>query len=136
MSATQAKIIEQLYAAYGGTSGVNQNGSDGLALHATVDLAALQVAIWEELGNGSLGYTLTVSGNGTVTTDAGSYLAYVQAHTGTLAETPLQALESDSTQNYIVPVPEPSTLIAGVLLLLPVGASTLRILGKKPGTGA
>ena len=30
-----------------------------------------------------------------------------------------------------VPVPEPSTIIAGVLLLLPFGASTLRILRKR-----
>jgi hypothetical protein len=135
MSATQAKIIEQLWAAYGGTSGKNQNASDGLlTLGATVDLAALQVAIWEEMGNGSLGYTLTVSGNSTVTTDAHSYLTYVLDNTATLPETPLSALDSGTTQNYIVPaVPEPTTMLAGVLLLLPFGASTLRIVRKNRG---
>jgi hypothetical protein len=34
-------------------------------------------------------------------------------------------------QLVIVPVPEPTTVIAGVLLLLPFGASTLKILRKK-----
>ena len=31
----------------------------------------------------------------------------------------------------VTPVPEPTTLIAGALLLLPFGASTLRILRKR-----
>jgi len=34
------------------------------------------------------------------------------------------------TGDVFVPVPEPSTLVAGALLLLPFGASTLRILRK------
>jgi hypothetical protein len=130
MTGTQATILEQLWAAYGGTSGVNQNAGDGLALHGTVDLAALQVAIWEELGNNTIGYNLTVSDNSTVTSDASTYLNYVLNNTGTLAETPLLALKSGSTQNYLVPVPEPTTLIAGAMLLLPFGASTLRTLRR------
>jgi hypothetical protein len=130
MTGTQAKVVEQLWAAYGGTSGKNVNASDGLAAGATVDLPALQVAIWEELGNGTLGYTLTVSGNNTVTGDATKYLDYVTANTATLPETPLMALVSGSTQNYIVPVPEPTTMISGALLLLPFAASTLRVLRK------
>ena len=32
---------------------------------------------------------------------------------------------------YLAPVPEPTTMIAGALLLLPFGASTLRILRKR-----
>jgi hypothetical protein len=32
---------------------------------------------------------------------------------------------------YVAPVPEASTLIAGALLLLPLGASTLRILRRR-----
>jgi hypothetical protein len=35
------------------------------------------------------------------------------------------------TYNFISDVPEPSTVVAGMLLLLPFGASTLRILRKR-----
>jgi hypothetical protein len=34
-------------------------------------------------------------------------------------------------QHAAAPVPEPTTLIAGALLLLPFGASTLRILRRR-----
>ena len=34
----------------------------------------------------------------------------------------------------VTPVPEPTTMIAGALLLLPFGASTLRMLRKKTHT--
>jgi hypothetical protein len=37
---------------------------------------------------------------------------------------------ADNTQGFVV-VPEPTTLVAGALLLLPFGASTLRIVRKK-----
>ena len=33
-------------------------------------------------------------------------------------------------QHAVAPVPEPTTMIAGALLLLPFGASTLRMLRK------
>ena len=34
------------------------------------------------------------------------------------------------SQIQLVPIPEPTTMIAGALLLLPFGASTLRMLRK------
>jgi hypothetical protein len=50
--------------------------------------------------------------------------------------TPLPTTEQNTqdaynTQGDWVPVPEPSTLISGAMLLLPFGASTLRILRRK-----
>jgi len=35
------------------------------------------------------------------------------------------------SQGQSIPVPEPSTIFAGALMLLPFGASTLRILRKQ-----
>ena len=114
MGATAAINIEKLWAAYTSPS------------LSSVNAAALQVAIWEvvALGNGS--YTLTVSGNSAVTTEAGIMIG---ALPGLTAEADLIAL-TDSGQGYVVAVPEPATMIAGALLLLPFGASTLRILRR------
>jgi hypothetical protein len=119
MSAGQATAIAKLWAAYYSPSLNSQ------------DAAALQTAIWESLGNGTLGYTVTVSGNDAVTAEAANELASLP---GLSAQAQLQALVSPSGQNYVVAsgqnslavVPEPTTMIAGALLLLPFGASTLR----------
>jgi hypothetical protein len=116
MGSDHAIAIEKLWAAYYSPS---MNAQDA---------AALQVAIWESLGNNTLGYTVTVSGNDPVTAEAANMLASLSGLTG-LAD--LRGLVSPSGQNYVVPVPEPTTMIAGALLLLPFGASTLRILRKK-----
>jgi len=121
MGAQAATDIEKLWAAYYSPS------------MTSVQAAALQVAIWEDEANNSgpgidtAGkYTLTVSGNGLVTTAAGNMLA---ALPGLTTEANLIALV-DSGQGYVVAVPEPTTVIAGALLLLPLGASTLRILRR------
>jgi hypothetical protein len=108
--------IEKLWAAYYAPVMSNQ------------DAAALQVAIWLSLGDNTLGYTVAASGNAAVTTEAAAMLA---ALPGLTAQADLIALVSPSGQNYIVAVPEPTTMIAGALLLLPFGASTLRILRKR-----
>jgi hypothetical protein len=48
------------------------------------------------------------------------------------ARSPLVNVDGVTTTS-ITPVPEPTTLIAGALTLLPFGASTLRILRKRSG---
>ena len=116
MGSDHAIAIEKLWAAYYSPSMNAQNA------------AALQVAIWESLGNNTLGYTVTLSGNDPVTAEAATMLASITGLTG-LAD--LRGLVSPTGQNYVVPVPEPTTMIAGALLLLPFGASTLRILRKR-----
>jgi len=117
MGATVATDIEKLWAAYFPSASADMSG---------LNAAALQVAIWEDIAT-SVGTSLTVSGNVPVTTEAASMLASLP---GLNLEAGLQGLASPTTQNYVVPVPEPTTMIAGALLLLPFGASTLRILRK------
>ena len=95
--------------------------------------AALQVAIWEVegggqlLGNGNPGYTVTASGNDSVTTETASMLASLS---GLTAEADLEAIVSPDGQSYVVAVPEVSTVIAGALLLLPFAACTFKIVRK------
>jgi|ERR1035438_5285136 hypothetical protein len=118
MGPTVATDIEKLWAAYFPSASADVSGQTA---------AALQVAIWEDIA-AYVGTPLTVSGNDPVTTQAALMLASLPSlH----AEAGLQGLVSPTTQNYVVPVPEPTTMIAGALLLLPFGASTLRILRKK-----
>jgi hypothetical protein len=115
MGAAAAINIEKLWAAYASPS------------LSSVDAAALQVAIWEEVALGNGTYTLAVSGNSAVTTEATTML---DSLSGLTAQANLIAL-TDSGQAYVVAaVPEATTLIAGALLLLPFGASTLRILRR------
>jgi hypothetical protein len=54
----------------------------------------------------------------------------VETYTASSAQGGLDTIDSyvSYTPN---PVPEPTTMIAGALLLLPFGASTLRILRKR-----
>lgn len=115
MGATAAANIEKLWAAY---------YTD--ASSSSVKAAALQVAIWEVVAAGTGTYTLTVSGNSDVTSQATTYYNSLGSLT---AQADLVAL-TDNGQAYVVPVPEARSLIAGALLLLPLGASTLRILRK------
>jgi len=98
-----------------------------LAASSSVDAAALQVAIWEEVALGNGTYTLTVSGNSAVTTEATTMLG----SPGTATTGLIAVVDTQTTgQAYSFPVPEPSTMISGALLLLPFGASTLRILRR------
>jgi hypothetical protein len=94
MGSTYAANIEKLWAAY---YSPNLNAQDA---------AALQVAIWETLGNGPLGYTVTVTGNDPVTAEAAGMLANLP---GLTAQADLMAVVSESGQNYVIPVPEPTT---------------------------
>ena len=126
MGATPAIDIEKLWAAYY-TSALTDNSG--------VTAAALQVAIWEiegggqALGNGNPGYTVTESDGAGVSTLAATMLTALN-HNSLNSEADLIGLVSPDGQSYVVAVPEPATIISGVLMLLPFGASTLRILRK------
>jgi hypothetical protein len=121
MGTAAAIDIEKLWAAY---------YTSALSDSSGVTAAALQVAIWEDIANKVSGYSLTVSGNNAVTSEATTMLANLGNLT---AQADLEALvlSQSSGQGYVVAVPEPATMIAGALLLLPFGASTLRILRRK-----
>jgi len=104
MGSTAATDIEKLWARYYSPSMGSQ------------DAAALQVAIWEDMainsgGNNGGNYTLTVSGNDPVTSEASTMLDSLPDLT---AEANLIALTDDG-QGYVVTVPEPTT--AGCFLL-------------------
>ena len=70
---------------------------------------------------------------------ANAYISGVSVGVGSSAGINYHAFADDvtlafgansTTYNFEVPVPEPTTMIAGALLLLPFGASTLRMLRK------
>lgn len=121
MGTTTAISIEKLWAAY--YSAAQSDGSG-------VTAAALQVAIWETEGNGQLlgnntdGYTVAASGNTAVTDEVNTMLANLPNLT---QRADLIAIVSPDAQSYVIAVPEASTVMAGLLLLLPLGASTFRI---------
>jgi hypothetical protein len=133
MTSTEATDIKKLWAAYYSE-----------AVNNPVTAAALQVAIWETLGNGQLlgngspGYTVTVGGNSAVTVAADGMIAALYGPNALTAEANVNALVSPDGQGYAADpvdlppsvVPEPTTIISGVLMLLPFGASTLRILRR------
>jgi len=106
MSSTAATDIEKLWAAYYPDASVNNQYA-----------AALQVAIWEDIAANVGTYSVTVSGNDPVTTEATAMLDSLSSLT---AQADLQGLVSPTGQNYVVPadlaaIPEPTT--AGCFLL-------------------
>ena len=105
MGSLAATDIKKLWAAYYPAASVNNQ-----------DAAALQVAIWEDVAAKVGTYTITVSGNDPVTTEAATMLGSLGSLT---AQADLQGLVSPDGQNYVVPfiapVPEPTT--AGCFLL-------------------
>lgn len=110
--------------------------------------AALQLAVWEALydsGTGSPGLSLTsgrftaTSADSTTLTLANAMLAGLSANPHyvgfTLYPDPTVPSDQDpypaqSVFYNVTPVPEPTTMIAGALLLLPFGMSTLRVLRR------
>jgi hypothetical protein len=124
MGAATAIDIEKLWAKYYTAAQADSSG---------VTAAALQVAIWkvegggQPLGNGNPGYTVTESDSAGVSTLVATMLT---ALPGLTAEADLVAIVSPDGQSYVVAVPEATTMVAGALLLLPFGASTLRILRR------
>jgi hypothetical protein len=121
MGASHAVDIEKLWAAYYGAAQSDMSG---------ITAAALQVAIWENLGDGSLGYLVNSSDYGSYVGVSAGATAMLASLSGLTAEANLVAVVSPTGQNYVVSVPESATLVAGALLLLPFGASTLRSLRK------
>ena len=124
MGAATAISIEKLWAQYYASAQADNTG---------VTAAALQLAIWEvegsgqNLGNGNPGYTVSSSGPASVTSLTTTML---EALPGLSTEADLLAIVSPDGQSYVIAVPETSTMIAGALLLLPLGASAVRILRK------
>jgi hypothetical protein len=116
-------------------------------------MAGLQLAVWEALYDTTSSGKVTVNGSSRFQVLAGGDAAAIA-----LANTYLAALNGQSQvgnfnyggyllypsppgtqgnsdgeppQELFVAVPEPTTLIAGALLLLPCGAGTIRVLRKK-----
>ena len=120
--------------------------SSGTAAQGT----GLALAIYEALYD-STGYGTTAAGNGNFWLTSplsgsiyNAYTAYLGALNGASSVANvtanqgsgniLRSTESGAGQDMIwnvTPVPEPTTMIAGALLLLPFGASTLRVLRKR-----
>lgn len=131
MTAAQAVDIEELWAAY-------YTSAKGSAL----DAAALQVAIWETLGNGQPtgnglpGYTVSDGAalgdhpDATTISVFNQAQIYLNALPSLAATADLEAIVSPTGQSYVIAVPEPTTILAGALLALPFGASLLRILRR------
>jgi len=94
MGSAAATDIEKLWAAYYSPSMNSQ------------DAAALQVAIWMDIAAQVGTYTITVSDNGPVTTGAATMLDSLSSLT---SQADLQGLVSLNGQNFVVPVPEPTT---------------------------
>jgi len=113
----------------------------------TTEMAALQLAVWAALYN--------TSANGATTLDGSRFKVTGGSDTGAITDAALWLSEVNPNDKYVgylliptpetqyslpaqemfynvTPVPEASTLIAGALLLLPFGASTLRVLRKHP----
>ena len=112
--------------------------------------AALQLAVWKVLyDTGDGNYDTFTAGNfkASNSSDAAAITlatqwvdaaaAQSQQYVGfilqpTVSQTDLTPTTAVQEMLYnITPVPEPATIIAGALLLLPFGASTLRILRRK-----
>jgi hypothetical protein len=108
------------------TSGLNLNGDNGVNPGGTtyIDSVGLLFDSTGNVGNqGSYaGDVLNLWGNG-----PGSYTLY-----GAGPDFPFNGIEANGNVTMsLAPVPEPTTIIAGVSMLLPFGASALRSLRKK-----
>jgi hypothetical protein len=98
---------------------------------------ALQAAIWHVIYNGSAGYAMnhTVSLDTSVATsdevtDYNNMLGALGSNTGNAASFAWLTLNPDDQVQGLVAVPESTTILAGAMLLLPFGASTMRFLRK------
>jgi len=116
------------------------NGND------TIAKAALQLAVWDAIYNTDASGALTgtrFAFSGSAAALANTWLGELTHSTtytgGLLYPDPLNQGNPNGeppqellmrTQDF-APVPEPTTVLAGALLLLPFGASTLRILRKR-----
>ena len=117
--------------------------STGIGLTTTTEKAALQLAVWSALYNTALDGSVSgsrfsvTSGDAAAITMANNWLSGLTGnydYAGYLL-TPGQLTGLNPPQGLLiaVPVPEPTTVIAGLLLLLPLGASTIKIVRRKNG---
>jgi hypothetical protein len=110
MTSTQQTDIRKLFAAYFAPALADATGTTA---------SALQLAVWETLGDGSLVYTVTGNGPSSVTTLAATFIASIPSLT---AEADLTALVSPTLENYVVSGPIPSGTV-------PDGGTTAVLLG-------
>ncbi len=114
MGTTAAQKIQLLWGTYAASATTD-----------VVDAAALQIAIWKAIDEAMGGYSLTFTDGTPGAVDRADYmLANLNSTSANLMAI------TGVNQDFLVPVPEPTTMIAGALLLLPFGVSTLRILRK------
>jgi hypothetical protein len=115
---------------------------------SVAEKAALQLAVWETLYDTTAGSTAYALGSGRFKVNSGNAAA-VGIATTWLGEVDLNAsytgylLKPDPAQQYglfgqevfydVTPVPEPTTVIAGALLLLPLVATMSRSRRRRPG---
>jgi hypothetical protein len=126
MGAAAASTVEKLWANY--FTGAQADGTG-------FEAASLQVAIWQVVAQGQNVQTVSTLDDYFVSVSQATVMnraAQMIANPGSV-EADLVGILDSSRQNYVVPnpVPEPTTVIAGALLLLPFGMSTLRMLRKK-----
>ncbi len=98
---------------YQASGAINQN--------ATVNISGLS---YSGLNSDLLHLVAQGTGNGIAT------LAYTWTSSHSLSDLVCGPTYTDNYTGQLTPVPEPSTMAAGALLLLPFGASTLRVLRK------
>jgi len=120
----------------------------------TTQRAALQLAVWSALYNSTVGTIdldvtsgprFTASGgNASALALANSWLVNLTGNYGLAGDlfypvpstqhghVAQELLFASPPQTIVIPVPEASTIIAGLLLVVPFGASTLRILRRRP----
>ena len=119
--------------------------SSVLSSGTPTERSALQLAVWEALYDTTAGSTTYGLSDGRFQINSGNAAALALASTWLSAVDPNALyvgylLKPDPSQQYgtdgqeffynVSPVPEASTVIAGALLLLPLAASTVRILRK------
>jgi hypothetical protein len=145
-----AWLFSQFSAGSGGLLNYNFAGTGGTSGTRTADAGDLQKAIWflEDEVDGvrnhfiddaetALGYTHDAAGDAKLKLDSnGAFnviaLNMYSTSPGTTpgATTIIDGVTYYLKQDVLAVVPEPTTMIAGALLLLPFGASTLRALRK------
>jgi hypothetical protein len=116
MNTQGAELIQQLWGNY--FSGIST------AANKNLEAAALQVAIWQAVGIGNGGYTVTI-GNRTENLAVATRVSAMWSGLNPSKKTSLIALTNPTYQNFVV-VPEPATMIAGAFMLLPLGLSAIR----------
>ena len=116
----------------------------GIGLTSTTDKAALQLAVWSALydtaADGTVSGTrfdVTGGADSAAISQANTWLSGLTGNYGydgyLLTPDPTTGIEPPQGLLIAVPVPEPTTVVAGLLLLLPLGASALKIIRRKNG---